>query len=64
MWLSVGARELYERVRQMRDVNAVIGLQFTYHHIGRYRDHGPKQRKSVFALTVTGTACRIRAAGS
>lgn len=46
-------RALYERVRQMRDVNAVIGLQFTYHHIGQ-------QRKSMLALTVTGTACRIQ----
>ncbi|MFZ5862398.1 MAG: heavy metal-binding domain-containing protein [Nitrospirota bacterium] len=50
-------RELWERIRQMPDVNAVIGLQFTYHHIGQ-------QRKSMLALTVSGTACHIRAAGS
>lgn len=45
-------RELYERASQMPGVNAVIGLQFTYHHIGQ-------QRKSMLALTMTGTACHI-----
>lgn len=45
-------RELCERVRQIPDANAVIGLQLTFHHIGQ-------QRKSMFALTVTGTACRL-----
>lgn len=46
-------REVYECARQIPNVNAVIGLQFTYHHIGQ-------QRKSMLALTVTGTACRIQ----
>lgn len=45
-------RELYERARQIPDVNAVIGLQFTYHHIGQ-------QRKSMLALTVSGTVCKV-----
>lgn len=45
-------RELCERIGQMPGVNAVIGMQFTYHHIGQ-------QRKSMLALTVTGTACQI-----
>ncbi len=46
-------RVLCERACQMPGVNAVIGLQFTYHHIGQ-------QRKSMLALTVSGTICRIR----
>ncbi len=46
-------RDLCERVRRIPDANAVIGLQFTYHHIGQ-------QRKSMLALTVTGTACHLQ----
>ena len=46
-------RELCGRARQIPDVNAVIGLQFTYHHIGQ-------QRKTMLALTVSGTACKVR----